>query len=169
MLNGDPRLFKSLIVVVTSAVITLLLNKIIAIFFRGVRRQSRLASYEQRLNTLKGISQSIISLIIFLIAILIILKDFGMDITPLLTGAGLFGLAVSFGAQTFIKDLIAGFFIIIESQYNIGDQVEINNHKGRVFKINLRTTILEDDKRNLIYFPNSEISKVLVAEKKKIK
>lgn len=167
MLSEDPRIFRTIMIVFIAILATVISNKIISIFFRGFKRQSRLASYEQRLNTLKGISQSVVSLVIFLFSLLLVLKEYGLDITPLLTGAGLFGLAISFGAQTFIKDLIAGFFIIIEDQYNIGDDVEINNTKGRVFRINLRTTILKDAKENTIYFPNSEITKVVVYPSKK--
>lgn len=162
----DPRLFKTGLILFITILAIIIFNNLIAIFFRSFRKRESLAIYEHRLRTLKGTTQSIVSLIIFLTSLLFILKNYGIDITPLLTGAGLFGLAVSFGAQTFIKDLIAGFFIILEDQYNIGDEVEINNHKGRVFRINLRTTILKDKNENLIYFPNSEINKVLVFKNK---
>lgn len=168
MLNEpNPIIFKTLLILFITILLLIVSNKLIAIFFRSFRRQESLALYEQRLRTLKGTTQSVVSLIIFITSLLIILKNYGIDITPLLTGAGLLGLTVSFGAQTFIKDLIAGFFIILEDQYNIGDEVEINNHKGRVFKINLRTTILKDKDENKIYFPNSEINKVVVLTQKK--
>jgi small conductance mechanosensitive channel len=89
-----------------------------------------------------------------------------MNITPLITGAGILGLAFSFGAQTLVKDLIAGFFIILENQYNVGDQVKLNTEEGVVDKITLRATVLKDKKGNLIYIPNSEIKKVVVIKKK---
>lgn len=166
---SDPRILKTITISLVTIILLLLSNRLVGIFFAGFKKRSRLASFEQRINTLTGAVQSSISLIIFLTGSLMILKEFGMDITPLLTGAGLFGLAISFGAQTFIRDLIAGFFIIIENQYNIGDSVLINDHKGNVFKINLRTTLLKDQEDNMIYFPNSEIKKVVLYKKNGIK
>ena len=89
------------------------------------------------------------------------LKRIGLDITPILTGAGLLGLAVSFGSQTLVRDLISGFFIIVENQFNVGDKVKIANIEGKVIAINLRTTVLEN-KHQRIYIPNSEIKNVVV-------
>jgi len=99
------------------------------------------------------------------ITLLLCLRSLGFDITPILTGAGILGLAISFGAQTIVKDVLSGFFIIIENQYNVGNQVKINDISGEVFKINLRTTVLKDKKENMIYIPNSEIKTVLVYNK----
>lgn len=162
---SDPRILQISIISLATIIALILSNRLIEIFFAGFKKRSRLASYEKRIDTLAGATKSTTSLIIFLTAALMILKEFGMDITPLLTGAGLFGLAISFGAQTFIRDLIAGFFIIVENQYNIGDTVLINDHQGRVFKINLRTTLLQDNNDNMVYFQNSEIKKVVIYKK----
>jgi len=143
-----------------------LLNRSINFFFDNLKNQSPLASYKQRLDTLKSLLKSIVSISVFVILFLVIFYEFGFNITPILTGAGILGLAVSFGAQTLIKDLISGFFIILENQYNVGNVVKIGENQGKVYKMTLRTTILKDEDENLIYIPNSEIKKVVVFKKR---
>ncbi len=91
-----------------------------------------------------------------------ILSDIGFDITPILASAGLVGLALSFGAQTLVRDFLSGFFLITENQYNVGDTIEANDTKGEVVKINLRTTVIRDKKGNKTFLPNSKIEKVKV-------
>ena len=75
------------------------------------------------------------------------LRELDVDITPVLTGAGIIGLAVGFGAQTLVKDIISGLFLIAEDQVRIGDAVEINGIGGTVEQINLRTVVLRDHRR----------------------
>lgn len=99
--------------------------------------------------------------IIIVIAFITILSQWGVDVAPLLTGAGIMGLAVSFGAQSLVKDFLSGFFILFEGQFAEGDSVEVNGQKGTVTKMTLRLTVLKDEKGNLIYFPNSQITKVV--------
>jgi small conductance mechanosensitive channel len=134
----------------------------INLFFSKLENQTPLASYQQRLATLKSLLKSLVAVIIFGVSFLIIIYEIGFNITPFLTGAGILGLAVSFGAQTLIKDLIAGFFIILENQYNVGDTVKIGESEGKVYRITLRTTVLKDRDKNLIHIPNSEIKRVVV-------
>lgn len=93
---------------------------------------------------------------IFLVAIMV-LRDLGMDPYPLLTAAGIAGLAVGFGAQNLVRDVVSGFFIIIEGQYAVGDLVEINGVFGRVEEVGLRITRLRDAAGQLRYFPNGAI------------
>lgn len=112
-------------------------------------------------KTLRLLLKSVSSGIIYFIAFLTILSQFGINIVPVLTGAGILGLGFSLGAQTLFKDVIAGFFIIVEDQFNVGDKVKIGAFKGEVEKISLRTTVLRDEKGNLIFIPNSEILSVV--------
>ena len=93
------------------------------------------------------------------------LTSLGFNITPLLTGAGILGLAISFGAQTLVKDLISGFFILFENQFNVGDTIKIDTFEGIVYKITFRTTILKNKDNNFIYIPNSNTQKVIVKKK----
>lgn len=140
------------------------ISKTINIFFLKIEKNS-FFDQKQRLKTLKGLLKNIIQYVLFFIIVVLIIQELGFNITPFITGAGILGLAFSFGAQTLVKDLIAGFFIILENQFNVGDKVQLNTEKGVVYKITLRSTILKDEKGNLIRLPNSEIKKVMVFNK----
>lgn len=137
------------------------ISKTINVFFLKIEKRS-LFGRKQRLKTLKSLLKNIVQYILFFIIVLLIIQELGFNITPFITGAGILGLAFSFGSQTLVKDLIAGFFIILENQFNVGDQVQLNAEKGIVYKITLRSTILKDEKGSLIYLPNSEIKRVVV-------
>ncbi len=116
----------------------------------------------QRLLTLKKLLKNLVQYLLLITFIFYLLKEIGVDLTPFITGVGILGLTFSFGAQTLVKDLIAGFFIILENQYNVGDWVQLNDQKGEVVKITLRMTVIKDKDGNLIYLPNSQINKVIV-------
>jgi small conductance mechanosensitive channel len=94
---------------------------------------------------------------IILIAVFTILSELGIDIAPILASAGVVGIAIGFGAQSLIKDLIAGLFIILESQYRVGDVVRISDVAGLVEDINLRRTVLRDLDGIVHIVPNGEI------------
>jgi small-conductance mechanosensitive channel len=98
----------------------------------------------KRLNTVGVTSQRFFSILIWSAASLMVLRELDVDITPVLTGAGIVGLAVGFGAQTLVKDIISGLFLIAEDQVRLGDVAEINGVAGAVEEINLRTIVLRD-------------------------
>lgn len=120
---------------------------------------------KKRVKTLESLFANVVSYVVYAIVVLMVLKDLGIDTTPIITGAGILGLAVSFGSQTLVKDLISGIFILVENQFNVGDEVEIGEVKGKVKKMTLRMTVLEDENGNLVFIPNSEIKKVKVIKK----
>ncbi|MCX7966204.1 MAG: mechanosensitive ion channel family protein, partial [Syntrophorhabdaceae bacterium] len=91
---------------------------------------------------------------------MMILKELGINIGPVLAAAGIVGLAVGFGAQSLVKDVIGGFFIILEDQIRVGDVVEIGGKSGLVEKIGLKTTVLRDLSGNVHFVPNGEIKVV---------
>src|SRR5256712_9396612 len=91
-------------------------------------------------------------------AILMLLRELTIDVVPILTGAGIAGLAIGFGAQNLVRDVISGFFIILEDQVRIGDLARINGVAGIVEQINLRTIILRDGERAVQVFPNGTIT-----------
>ncbi|HLL61055.1 MAG TPA: mechanosensitive ion channel domain-containing protein [Candidatus Nitrosocosmicus sp.] len=160
------KIIKVLITVLIGLVLILITKKSLNAFFDGIQQRSTLSSYKKRIGTFCSLFENIaVSIIVVLIG-LIIAKDLGFDITPILTGAGILGLAISFGSQTLVKDIIAGFFIISENQYNVGDTILLDKDEGIVEKINLRTTVLRDKKNNTIYIPNSEIKRVTVIKSK---
>jgi small conductance mechanosensitive channel len=86
-----------------------------------------------------------------------VLTAFGVNIAPVLTGAGILGLAVGFGAQTLVRDVISGFFLILEDQVRVGDVAAINGTGGLVEAINLRTIVLRDSEGTVHVFPNGAI------------
>jgi small conductance mechanosensitive channel len=86
------------------------------------------------------------------------LRAIDVDITPVLTGAGILGLAVGFGAQTLVKDIISGFFVILEDQVRVGDVAVVNGTSGTVEQIHLRTLVLRDLEGTVHVFPNGAIT-----------
>jgi small-conductance mechanosensitive channel len=86
-----------------------------------------------------------------------ILRELQIDITPVLTGAGIVGLAVGFGAQTLVRDVISGFFLIVEDQVRVGDVAVVNGQGGLVEQVNLRTIVLRDEQGAVHVFPNGEV------------
>lgn len=151
------KLIFSLVAFIMALIISLILNKSIDLFFSGVSRTISRETLLARTHTIRSLLKNIIEVVIFLIVILIILSKWNVDIVPILTGAGILGLAVSFGAQTLVKDIISGFFIIAENQFCVGDKIKVGDREGKVSRITLRLTVLEDNKGNLVYIPNSQV------------
>lgn len=114
---------------------------------------------KQREDTLISIIRGVLGVLIWLAAILIIISEFGIEIGPLLAGAGIAGVAVGFGAQYLIRDLISGLFIILENQYRVGDVVRLDDTSGRVEDISLRVTVLRDLDGNVHHVPNGSIDR----------
>ena len=114
--------------------------------------------FSKRMATLGSVIANAVSVILYMMAGLMILSELGIDIVPLLTGAGLLGLAFGFGAQNTVRDLIAGFFILMENQYRKGDVIKVAGTSGLVEDINLRRTILRDLDGVVHFIPNGEIT-----------
>ncbi len=114
----------------------------------------------KRFQTLSSIVTSTLSILVVLIAAIMVLKEVGFDVTPIIASAGVVGLAVGFGAQTLVKDVIAGFFLLIENQFSDGDEVEVSGKKGVVKKVTLRTVWLEDKDGAVHIIPNGSITTV---------
>jgi small conductance mechanosensitive channel len=112
----------------------------------------------KRARTLGGAIRRVGTAAIVCIAVLMILREFSIDIAPVLTGAGIAGLAVGFGAQTLVRDIISGFFVILEDQVRVGDVAAINGTGGLVEEINLRTIVLRDQEGTVHVFPNGSIT-----------
>ncbi|MBN1893421.1 mechanosensitive ion channel family protein [bacterium] len=125
--------------------------------FIAVRKRYSNVEYQKRVETFSSIVSYILSFLVFLIAAMIILREIGIDIAPLLASAGVVGLAVGFGAQSLVKDVISGFFILLEDQIRVGDVVSVAGKSGVVEKINLKLTTLRDLAGNVHYIPNGQI------------
>ena len=112
----------------------------------------------KRAKTLGSVLSNITTVVVTAVAVLMILHEFGVNTSPALTGAGIIGVALGFGAQSLVRDLIGGFFLILENQIRVGDVVAINGTGGLVEEINLRTTILRDEEGTVHVFPNGAIT-----------
>ncbi len=115
---------------------------------------------EKRENTLIRIFVGTIKIVVGIVFFLMILSEVGINVGPLIAGAGIVGLAIGFGAQYIVRDIITGFFIILENQYRVGDSVTIAGISGTVEDINLRVTILRDVDGTVHHIPHGEIKTV---------
>ena len=122
--------------------------------------QQRAERSRQRALTLGGLLRSIAAFVIYIFALLIALGEIGLDLGPLIAGAGIAGLAIGFGAQSLVSDFIAGIFVVIEDQYGVGDIVDLGDASGTVEKVGLRSTVLRDINGSVWVVPNGEIRRV---------
>lgn len=120
-----------------------------------------------RVRTLTGVVESTLRVVILTIAAVSVLQNLGIEATTLLAGVSVLGLAVSFGAQSLFKDVITGFFILLEDQYGVGDVITINNGglSGGVERLNLRVTMLRALDGTVHIIPNGQIQTVSVSSK----
>ncbi|MDD2256087.1 MAG: mechanosensitive ion channel family protein [Bacteroidales bacterium] len=114
----------------------------------------------KRMNTIVRIFSWTVSVLITVLAFMMIAQEFGIQIAPLLASAGIVGVAIGFGGQYLVRDVITGFFLIFENQYRIGDVVNMEGLGGVVEDISLRVTTLRDMNGTVHYIPHGEIKKV---------
>jgi moderate conductance mechanosensitive channel len=112
----------------------------------------------RRTATLASIVESIVTALVIFLGGLMVLRELSIDVIPLLTGAGIAGLAIGFGAQNLVRDVISGFFMILEDQVGVGDVARIQNVTGVVEEIRLRTIALRDNDGAVWVFPNGTIT-----------
>jgi moderate conductance mechanosensitive channel len=124
----------------------------------GRRHAQNDLEWQRRAATLGGILTSLVTASVAFLAILMLLRELSVDVLPLLTGAGIAGLAIGFGAQNVVRDVISGFFLILEDQVRVGDLVRINGVAGIVEQINLRTIVVRDGEGAVQVFPNGMIT-----------
>jgi moderate conductance mechanosensitive channel len=115
---------------------------------------------EQQTRTLAGLLYSVGVAIIVAVAALMVLPEFGFDVTPFEAAAAVGSLAFGFGAQNLVKDLINGFFIVLEDQYVVGDLIQLNGETGRVEHLTLRRTVLRNVSGAIVTIPNSLVGQV---------
>jgi moderate conductance mechanosensitive channel len=114
--------------------------------------------WQRRASTLGGILTNLVTVTVWFVAILMVLRELTIDVLPILTGAGIAGLAIGFGAQNLVRDVISGFFLILEDQVRVGDIARINNVSGVIEQINLRTIVLRDAEGAVQVFPNGTVT-----------
>jgi len=157
-----PNAFRIVLIPVAAYVTIKLLNKL-------VRRLEKLADdgdpvtqseIEKRAATLGRILRQAIGVFVWGTAAMLVLSELGISIGPILAGAGIAGIAVGLGAQTLVKDVIGGFFILLENQFRVHDVIGVAGVSGKVEAINLRTTLLRDAEGRVHVIPNGAISVV---------
>ena len=150
-----------IIVIAVGVIIYLIFQYLVPRFLKrtvGTRMKGKpRAEITKRTRTLVRVIRNTISILIGIVILFTILAELGINIGPALASLGVFGIAVGFGAQSLIKDLINGLFILMENQFGIGDVVKIGDVYGLVEEINLRRTILRDLDGVVHYIPNGEI------------
>jgi moderate conductance mechanosensitive channel len=152
------------VIILGAAVLVTLASRLVVIRFR--RKLEGIASVTQELNlqratTLTGALSTALIVVIWALAILMALGEVGPNITPLLASAGVAGVALGFGAQSLVKDTLSGFFILLENQFGVGDNIEVqtpsNRVVGRVESLSLRVTSLRAFDGTLHFVPNGNI------------
>ena len=114
----------------------------------------------QRAEAIGSVLRSFVTAIVFTLAVLLVMGEFGFNLAPLLASAGIVGVALGFGAQSLVKDLIAGLFMLLEDQYGVGDTVDLGDASGVVETVGLRITTVRDARGVLWYVRNGEILRV---------
>ncbi|MET0911095.1 MAG: mechanosensitive ion channel domain-containing protein, partial [Ilumatobacteraceae bacterium] len=115
---------------------------------------------DARAQSIAGVVGSTAAVIIWVIALITVLGEVGIDLGPLIAGAGIAGVALGFGAQSIVKDFLAGLFVLIEDQYGLGDVVDLGEASGTVQEISLRATVLRAQDGTVWHVPNGEIRRV---------
>ena len=118
------------------------------------------ARQKERARTTGTVLSSTLNSIVWIIALAMLMGEFGFNLGPLIASAGVIGVALGLGAQTIVRDVLSGIFMLVEDQYGVGDSVEVLDVKGTVEKVGLRITTVRDSNGTLWYLRNGEILKV---------
>jgi moderate conductance mechanosensitive channel len=145
--------------------VALILNRLLRVLtkllIRPATSQSRVAqNREQQTRTVSGVLYSAGSKIVWAVAILTALSEFGINVTPVAALAGLASVALGFGAQNLIRDIITGLYIVLEDQYVVGDTIQVGETLGRVEHVTLRRTVVRDARGALVTLANGDIRSV---------
>lgn len=153
------KLIKIIFIFLIAMISIRFMNMVVNKFFEN-REKFKIVGEEKRFNTLKGVTKSILRYTIYFVAFTPILEILGVNISSLIAAAGIGGLAIGFGAQNLVKDVITGFFILFEDQFHVGDYIETGGKSGIVEEMALRVTKIRDFNGDLHIIPNGSIDKV---------
>lgn len=155
------NLFHLLVIFLVALLLNRLLRVVTKLIVKPATTQTRAAqAREQQTRTLSGVVFSAGSKIVWAVALLTAAQEFGINITPVAALAGLASLAVGFGAQNLVRDIITGFYIILEDQYVVGDMIQVGETVGRVEHVTLRRTVVRDLRGALVTLSNGDIRTV---------
>ncbi len=165
-INWEQVIFTStriLLVLLLAWLGMVILRKILSQLEQRLLKQSKIAGEppsesEKRVETLIRLIRQAALIVLWVTTILILLKEIGIDVGPILASAGIMGLAVGFGAQNLVRDFISGFFFILENQVRVGDVAIVNGTGGLVERVNFRTIVLRDLGGVVHIFPNGTVT-----------
>src|SRR5574344_1026788 len=138
-----------------------LTNLFLEKFLNKITKHKEDLEVKKQLYTLKSVVKSVVDTVIVAFAFMYILNWLGVDIRPILTAAGVLGVAIGFGAKRFFEDIITGMSIIMEGQVRVGDYIEINEHQGVVEKVDIRLIRLRDVQGRVHYIRNSMVDTII--------
>ena len=147
-------------VLLAAFVLRYLVNRLLRRFFAGVSNRAASTEERRRVETVGRVMRHTSTVLIMVVAVLVMLNQLGLSIAPILGAAGVVGIAVGFGAQSLVKDMFAGFFLLIENQIRVGDVVEIAGKSGVVEQLSLRRTRLRSYDGSVHYISNGLITTV---------
>lgn len=165
IVNGAINSLEVIAIIVGAIILYLLIKYLIDDYIK--RQFQRMISnnetekaifFKKRYDTISKVIITVVKITIFIGALIYVLSVLNINIVPIVAAAGVLGFAISFGAQSLVKDMINGMFILIENQFNIGDTVELGGVKGKVEAFSLRSTVIRDIKGNVHVIPNSAIT-----------
>ena len=159
--TAGTRGVRVLVIVLIAMILARILKALTTRLVHIGKGQSRASQMrEQQTRTVAGLVYSVGAAVIVAGAILMALPEFGFDVTPFEAAAAVGSLALGFGAQSLVKDIINGFFIVIEDQYVVGDLIQVNGETGRVEYLTLRRTVLRNLAGAIVTLPNSLVGQV---------
>lgn len=149
------------LIVVVAAVVLRIIKMLVNRLFHTLMERGKVdGEMKKRADTLSSLVNYVALAVIAAVVIMMVLKEFGIDIGPVLAAAGIVGVAVGFGAQHLVSDIISGFFILIEDQIRVGDVVQVGGQGGIVERVTLRNTVLRDLAGNVHFVRNGHITTV---------
>ena len=157
--NAAFILVRILLILLVSRIVLYILNRVID-RVTAERDSVRLKLRSRRVQTVGRLLKNTAGYTINFIVILLVLGEFHINLAPLLAGAGVLGLAIGFGAQSLVKDIITGFFIILEDHFSVGDTIKTGNYKGTVEMIGMRATRIKSWTGEVFILPNGTINDV---------
>ena len=158
---AETRGVRILVIALLAFILARILKAVTSRLVQASKGPTRVAQLrEQQTRTMAGLLYSLGVWIIVAVAILTALPELGFDVTPVAATAAVASLAFGFGAQTLVKDLINGFFIVFEDQYVVGDFIQLNGETGRVEYLTLRRTVLRNASGAIVTIPNSLVGQV---------
>jgi small-conductance mechanosensitive channel len=150
-----------LVIFLIAMILTRMLKALTTRLVQSAKGQTRAAQMrEQQTRTMAGLVYSIGATLVLAAAVLMALPEFGFDVTPFEAAAAVGSLALGFGAQSLVKDIINGFFIVLEDQFVVGDLIQVNGETGRVEYLTLRRTVIRNLAGAIVTVPNSLVGQV---------